>query len=576
MLLHRRSLTCSFLLFVILACYTGLHSSTASAQAPQDTQPAQNNEAAMKLLDEAMQTKLSATRLKDLDQVVELCEQAIAGGLDEENTQFARQMISSTLYERASRLIEPVLNGQIDISWSRRRDMAIESLEKALEIDGDDANSLLLLAKLHRVLPGGDLTRGRACVDKAVDLFKAIPNRLAEALVVRARYAQDPAGQLADIEQAIAADPENQDARRMRAQVRLVKGDANGAVEDLNILLKQDPDDLETMEQIAQALASQQKFDEAIGYVDKLIELEPESAIGYRLRSGIHIMQGKAEEALRDLDDALQRAPDSLEVLIARARLYEREKAYDKAMADVDRVLEIRPGLPAALLLRADIATTQNHLADAIIDLKRLQAVEPDNPGVLLQLATLLQADERPRRAIELYNKLTEHEDPGLRAYALRGRGDAYLAIGKHAEAVKDFEQALELNADDDGLLNNLAWVLSTSTQEQVRDGKKSLEYAKRACELSEYKKSHILSTLAAAYAELGQWDDAVNWSSKSLAADDGSVAEQLKQELESYKQKKPWRESQEMKENPQPEPEPPVDDDLVIDADKASSSEDL
>ena len=330
------------------------------------------------------------------------------------------------------------------------------------------------------------------------------------------------------------------------------------------------------MEQIAQALASQEKFDEAIGYVDKLIELNPESAIGYRLRSAIHMMQGKAEVALRDLDEALLRGPDNLEVLMARARLHERDKHYDQALTDVNRVLELRPGLPAALLLRADIATMQERLADAIVDLKRLQAVEPDNPGVLLQLATLLQADERPRRAIDLYTKLVDHEDAGLRAYALRGRGDAYLSIGKHAEAVKDFEQALALNADDDGLLNNLAWVLCTSPDEQVRDGKKALEYAQRACELTQHKESHILSTLAAAYAELGNWEEAVKWSQKSLEADDGDVLEQLKHELESYQQQKPWRELQEQIENPAPEPEPPVDDDLVIDAESDAPARDL
>ncbi len=356
----------------------------------------------------------------------------------------------------------------------------------------------------------------------------------------------------------------------------MLQGDANGAIEDLDILLKQDPEDLETMEQIVQALAAQEKYEEAIGYVDKLIESDAESVIGYRLRSGIHMMQGKADAALRDLNDALQRGPDNLEVLMARARLHEREKSYDKSLADVNRVLELRPGLPAALLLRADIATAQKDFTDAIIDLKRLQAVEPDNPGVVLQLATILQADERPRRAIELYDKLVEDEDPAVRRFALRGRGDAYLSIGKHTEAVKDFEQALEVNADDDGLLNNLAWVLSTSPNDQVRNGEQALEYAERACKLTEYKESHILSTLAAAYAELGKWDDAVKWSSKSLEADDGTVLEQLKQELESYKQKKPWREAQEQLENPAPEPEPPVDDDLVIDAEKESAARDL
>jgi tetratricopeptide (TPR) repeat protein len=462
-----------------------------------------------------------------------------------------------------------VLNGQIDISWSRRRDMAVESLDKALELNADDANALLLLARLHLVLPGGDMDRGRDSAERAVKLFAENPARRAEALVVRARYTTDAAQQLDLLEQALAADPQNLDARRLRAQVRLLREDASGAVADLEVLLAQNPDDPETVEQLAQALAAQEKYDEAIQYVDKLIKLAPDALMGYRLRSAIHMMQGKPDLALRDLDEALQRDSDDLDILMARARLHEHEKHYEQSLADVNRILELRPGWPAALLLRANIATLQDRLSDAIVDLKRLQAVEPDNPTVLLQLATLLQADKRPRRAIELFNQLTDHEDTALRTYALRSRGDAHLSIGKHAEAVKDFEQALTLNADDDGLLNNLAWVLCTSPQDQIRNGQKALEYARHACELTDYKEAHILSTLAAAYAELGQWDEAMKWSKKSLEAGSGEVLEQLQQELASYQKKNPWRESQEEVENPNPEPEPPVDDDLIIDSEK-------
>ena len=91
---------------------------------------------------------------------------------------------------------------------------------------------------------------------------------------------------------------------------------------------------------------------------------------------------------------------------------------------------------------------------------------------------------------------------------ALRFRGDAYLNIGKHAEAVADFDAALKLNDEDDGLLNNFAWVLATSPDDKVRDGKRAIELATKAAELSSYNVPHILSTLAAAYAETGDFEN--------------------------------------------------------------------
>ncbi|MEX0794260.1 MAG: hypothetical protein WD045_14085, partial [Pirellulaceae bacterium] len=101
---------------------------------------------------------------------------------------------------------------------------------------------------------------------------------------------------------------------------------------------------------------------------------------------------------------------------------------------------------------------------------------------------------------------------------------------------------------DVDGILNNYACVLATSPIDDLRDGEKSIELAKKACEVTEYSKPHILSTLAAAYAETGDFENAKKWSQKALDIADGDpeMVEHLEKELESFKQEKPWREIQE------------------------------
>ncbi len=93
--------------------------------------------------------------------------------------------------------------------------------------------------------------------------------------------------------------------------------------------------------------------------------------------------------------------------------------------------------------------------------------------------------------------------------------------------------------------------VLSTSPKDSVRNGKRSLELALKACELTEYKAAHILSTLASAYAETGDFEKARQWSGKAVelgTAEDNEQLDQLKKELESYKENKPWREEQKPK----------------------------
>ena len=76
------------------------------------------------------------------------------------------------------------------------------------------------------------------------------------------------------------------------------------------------------------------------------------------------------------------------------------------------------------------------------------------------------------------------------------------------------------------------------------------------ACRQTEYKQDYILSTLAAAYAETGDFDSARKWAAQAVEAKPSPHAEEsrkdeLKKELESYKANKPWREAL-----PEPEPE--------------------
>ena len=127
-------------------------------------------------------------------------------------------------------------------------------------------------------------------------------------------------------------------------------------------------------------------------------------------------------------------------------------------------------------------------------------------------------------------------------------------AAGKHqAESKKLFDELIALAKNDPAqqiqivsLLNEWAWMLATSADDERRDGKRAVELATTASQILQYNRPRVLNTLAAAYAESGDFDSAVKWSEKAreLIGDKGDarLRDDTKAAIATYKSKKPMR----------------------------------
>jgi tetratricopeptide (TPR) repeat protein len=275
--------------------------------------------------------------------------------------------------------------------------------------------------------------------------------------------------------------------------------------------------------------------------LNKAIELNPDSPNAMTHKARILATQNKTEDALEQIEAALKLDPHSAGALLLRARIYQQAGDLKKAKLDVEHVLRSQPGQAQALQMRALLAAGTGDYKQAIEDMKLLVKAIPDSVELHMQLALFYTANKQTDQAVEAYNEILEKDKENWLAY--RGRADAYLNVGKHAEAVADYDAALKLQPKNTGLLNNLAWVLATSPDDRLRDGKRAIELARQGCDLTEYKQAHIVSTLAAAYAEAGDFDAAVKWSKQAVELGPEALKEQLGKELESYQAKKPWRE---------------------------------
>jgi tetratricopeptide (TPR) repeat protein len=512
-------------------------------------------------LDAATEKKIEAKTLGDLGDVVNLCEKAIKKGLSDDGKAFANQLLSSTLLQRGDMLTRPIFEqSPPSRQWPQLRMLALQDLEKAIAIDDSLGEAHLLIAKLQ-LLPDGDEEKAKTSVAKAVEAFAEKPREKSDALVQLARLQAEPEERLKFLNQAIEAFPDNDDALRVRGLHYIDADEFEKGLADLMKVLEIKPDDIVAHQAAAQALTSLEKFDEALEHLNKSIDLNDKTGNGYILRARLQAAKGDNAKAEEDLNAALKVNPTNLAALLMRAELRARDEKFDLAEGDINRALELQPDIPQAILLRAGIYAAQEKFNKAIADLETLLKLDPTNAEIRLQIGSFYVADGRPNKAIEIFSEIVKDEPDNW--MALRSRGDGYLSTGRQAEAIADFEAALKLKEDSDGLLNNLAWVLATSTDDKLRDGKRAIELATKACELSDYKAAHILSTLASAYAESGDWENAIKWSTKAVELGKETEIEQLKQELKSYEEKKPWRELQNVKEKPEPEKTKPEDLDL-------------
>ncbi|QDU26017.1 TPR repeat-containing protein YrrB [Anatilimnocola aggregata] len=504
-------------------------------------------------LDKAIDLQLNVQSLADLEKVVSLAESALTKGLEKDNAEFARQLLAATLFQHANRLSAAIFE-QTPPSprWPFIRKIALADLEKARKHDPKLPDTFLLIAKLQ-ILPDGDEKAASEAIDEAVRLLKAKDNSkaYADALVLRAQMTEDMDAKFNDFDAAVKADPRNTSALQARALMYLEKGENEKATADLQAAVELQKDNPQVLGALAEVMTNLKKYDEALKLCDQVIKLKPQETLGYNLRARVHVLKDDLKSGIEDLNQALKINPEDLPALLMRSGLLAADGKPEDAKADVEKALRINPNVPQSILMKSRLAAQLGKFGEAISDVQTLLRSDPKNADYRLQLALYLQGDKRPRRALEVLNGLIDDDSKDADLY--RTRGDVLLSVNKHAEAIADYEAALKIDPEDTGVLNNLAWVLATSETESVRDSKRSIELATKACELTKYEKAHILSTLASGYAEKGDFETAIKWSTKAVELGEGEVKDQLKKELESYKEKKPWREAQNVEENTKP-----------------------
>ena len=161
----------------------------------------------------------------------------------------------------------------------------------------------------------------------------------------------------------------------------------------------------------------------------------------------------------------------------------------------------------------------RGQLDDAAAEFRKVLELEPNyaqaGKRAYFGLGTVCVRKGQQDEALKLFEALLKLDPTYGPAY--NGIASALHRQGRLAEAIAEYERAVQLRPESAGILSNLAWMLATCADPSLRNGRRALELAQRADRVSGGANPRVLRSLAAAYAEANQFDQAAKTARRAL-----------------------------------------------------------
>lgn len=317
---------------------------------------------------------------------------------------------------------------------------------------------------------------------------------------------------IAHFEKALELRPGLAEVHNNLGNALLDKGRLAEATSMFQEALRLRPEYPEALSNLGYATAQSGNVDEAIRLLEKAIALRPDYADARNNLGNALLLAGRVDEAIASFEKALQSRPDNAEALNNLGSALLKQNRTAEALARLQRALELKPNYLQAQLNLGNALLARNDLDGALFIFQKALKGHPTSAEANNNVGLVLQGKGRP------------------------------------AEAAARFDAALRLQPNMRLAARNLAWLLATSPDSVMRDGARALQLARQAQSLSGADDPVAFDLLAAAFAESGNYPEAVTAAGKAVdlatRQDRASLAETIRRHLESFRANQAWRDT--------------------------------
>ncbi len=269
-------------------------------------------------------------------------------------------------------------------------------------------------------------------------------------------------------------------------------------------------------------------------YADNLI------AWSLNRRGQLKAEAGDDKAALIDFDEAVRHDATCWRAVHNRGVLLAQDGQFEKAFDDFSRTIQMNPQFAKAYSNRAALFMVANNLEAALQDYHRAIALDTN----------LAVAHRGCGRVCQLTGRMDEamgHYDVAVRlapndSYAAACRADLLTDLGRYADAAEEYNRAIEIDSKSTQALSGSAWLLATCPNSQIRNADLAIQRAQTVIELGGDNDAVNFDTLAAAQANAGDFDGAMDSLQQAIELAPMEEREAYKERLVMYQQAKPYR----------------------------------